>query len=830
MASLTAPPPAGVKSYAELKIMPGSPRFLTIVIAAAAGALLIQQVMLTRVFSAIVFYHFAFVAVSLTMFGLTLGAIRVFVQWRGYEQQALLEKLPSLLARSSVFSALGVAALLLPEIGIPYLDSVLLAVLVALVFFTQAFVNAGAVIAIILTRFASGVSGLYAADLAGAAVGCWMTILLLDTLGLINSMLLSAAIPGLAGWFAAYSIGQRLQPRTRMALLIAPGLLISGFVIQSTYPERLVLHTVKQRANYIVDYEAWNSYSRITVGKTEIVPPQDQTLAASAIKEAGDVPQKWILIDSNAATALTEFDGDLSKIDFMRRDITASAYALRKPEHVGVIGLGGGRDVLIARLYGARNVTGIEVNRTIFDILTGHYAEFTGFLHRRPGVTLVNDEARGYIARNKEPFDLIQVSLVDTWAAAASGAFALSENGLYTLEAWQDFWNALSPQGMLSFTRWYQPEKHVGELYRMLSLAHNLLEAQGVQHPAQHIAVATYPENHLATLVVSKSPIAPAEAARFSQELEAMGFRAIALPGTAVNGDIKQLIGEGEIPLTAGLDFSPPTDDRPFFFNMLTVSGILRQQNRHQNMLNNSAISLLLLLLAGLTIVAIALIFRPFRRETGSLKARGAGLPFAYFALIGLGFMLVEVPLIQRLSLYLGRPVLALAAVLFGLLLATGMGSAVSGRIRWSKSRMIGLNMLSVTAVALAMNSLTGSTYTWPEPGRIAMSLALTMLPGFCMGMAFPLGLAACQRRGLGDLLPWLWAVNGAASVIGSVLALVIAIFYGITAALFAAVLCYAMAYVVFRKIAAEEWEQIAMIDPPPSDEASREAATTAAV
>jgi hypothetical protein len=663
------------------------------------------------------------------------------------------------------------------------------------------------VIAIILTRFASNVSGLYAADLAGAAIGCWATILLLDGSGLINSMLMTAAIPALVGWIAAYKTGQRLQPQMRVALLIAPAFLVAGFLLQTAYPERLVLHTVKQRANYVIEFEEWNSYSRITVGKTEVTPPQDLTLTRDAIQQAGDVPQKWILIDSNAATALTAFDGDLSRIDFMRKDITASAYALRKPEHVGVIGLGGGRDVLIALLHGAPDVTGIEVNRTIFDVLTHHYSDFTGSLQRRPGVTLVNDEARGYIAREDKPFDLIQVSLVDTWAAAASGAFALTENGLYTLEAWQDFWTALSPQGMLSFTRWYHPEKHVGELYRMLSLAHHLLRAQGIENPAAHIAVAHYPENHVATLVLSKAPITPAETAGFVQRIEGMGLRVIAAPGITGNDDISGLINGGEISGATGLDFTPPTDDRPFFFNMLSFSGILselRQQNRHQNMLNNGAVSLLLLLLAGLTILATILIFRPFRQETISLEGRGAALPFAYFAFIGLGFMMVEVPLIQRLSLYLGRPVLALAAVLFGLLLATGLGSALSARVRWSSS-MIGLTTFAVAAVALSMNWLTGSTYAWQEPGRIVTSLVLTMLPGFCMGMAFPLGLAACQRRGLGDLLPWLWAVNGAASVIGSVLALVIAIFNGITAALFTAVLCYTGAYIVFRRIAGPE-------------------------
>jgi SAM-dependent methyltransferase len=261
------------------------------------------------------------------------------------------------------------------------------------------------------------------------------------------------------------------------------------------------------------------------VGRTELTPLKDLTLSTESVRKAGNVPQKVIVIDSSAATIVTGFDGNLAGVDFLRGDITAAPYVLRSPRHVGIIGLGGGRDVLIALEHGASRVTGMEVNRAIFDVLTRRYAGFAGRLHERDGVKFVNEEARGYINRTGERFDLIQVSLVDTWAATASGAFALSENGLYTLEGWRDFWRSLSDGGMLSFTRWYDPNQHVGELYRMLAMSHALLRSQGIGDPAQHIVVVAHPEHQLATLVVSKKPVTAEEASAFSHHMNETRLR-----------------------------------------------------------------------------------------------------------------------------------------------------------------------------------------------------------------------------------------------------------------------------------------------------------------
>jgi len=697
-----------------------------IVIALTAAATLMLQIMLTRVFSAMVFYHFAFAAVSLTMLGMTVGAIRAFMD-DGTSRPELHQRLTGRLAGMSVASVLTAVALLLSGLAPDGVFSVPLTATAVLVLSVAAFIGAGFVIALLLTHYASSAGTMYAADLAGAAAGCWLTIVMLDGVGLITTMAFAAFLPAAAACAVARSATLRLSRRVRFSLLAAPIALAAALVVQWGWPEQLALRTMTQRSNYAIEYEAWNSYSRITVGRTELTPLMDLTLSTEAVRKAGNVPQKVIVIDSSAATVLTGFDGDLAGVDFLRGDITAAPYALRSPRHVGVIGLGGGRDVLIALEHGASRVTGMEVNRAIFDVLTRRYAGFAGRLHERDGVTFVNEEARGYINRTGDRFDLIQVSLVDTWAATASGAFALTENGLYTLEGWRDFWRSLSDGGMLSFTRWYDPDRHVGELYRMLAMSQALLRSQGISDPAQHIVAVAHPEHQLATLVVSKSPVSADEASAFSSRMKELGFVVLAINGQRPGEDIGRLIAGGTPPWAGGLDLSPPTDDRPFFFNMLGLSGLvdeLLRRDTPRNVLNHEGVKNIFLLLAVFTMLSVALILLPLRRKRHAIRGRGAALPFAYFALIGLGFMLVEVSLIQRLSWYLGRPVLALAVVLFGLLLATGLGSAASGRVTHTRVRSIGAIALVVGIVTMALNGVTEATYSLEEPYRMAIALA----------------------------------------------------------------------------------------------------------
>ena len=224
-------------------------------------------------------------------------------------------------------------------------------------------------------------------------------------------------------------------------------------------------------------FERWNTYSRVRVtrvgrespGRLGICPPRPDAR----------VDQHHLDIDADAGTVITRYDGDIGKLAYLKDDVINAAYLVQPAADVAVVGVGGGRDILSGLLFGAKRIRGIEINPAIFEVLTEKFADFSGHLDRQPGVSLVNAEARSYINHSSERYDLVQISLIDTWAATAAGGLTLTENRLYTVEAWDDFYRALKPGGLLSVSRWYDAEKHRGEFYRLVAIAASALAAQG---------------------------------------------------------------------------------------------------------------------------------------------------------------------------------------------------------------------------------------------------------------------------------------------------------------------------------------------------------------
>ena len=201
-------------------------------------------------------------------------------------------------------------------------------------------------------------------------------------------------------------------------------------------------------------FERWNTYSRVRVTALGETVPFGWGFARTPQTK---IDQDYLDIDADASTVITRQDGDIGKLSYLKDDVINAAYLVQPPQDVAVIGVGGGRDILSALLFGAKRILGIEINPAIFEVLTDKFADFSGHLDRQPGVSLVNAEARSYINHSPDRYDLVQISLIDTWAATAAGGLTLTENRLYTVEAWDDFYRALKPGGLLSVSRWYQP-------------------------------------------------------------------------------------------------------------------------------------------------------------------------------------------------------------------------------------------------------------------------------------------------------------------------------------------------------------------------------------
>jgi hypothetical protein len=552
--------------------------------------------------------------------------------------------------------------------------------------------------------------------------------------------------------------------------------------------------------------ERWNSYSRIVAYRPSTEGAQlwspSPTLPADMLTE-----QANLNIDGAAGTTMPHFDGTKASIDFLKYDLVNVAYHLPGLRKSAVIGVGGGRDLLAAHLFGIPDITGVELNRIFVDLLLRDpfYAAFSG-VRTVPGLKLNVDDARSWFAATDQSFDLIQMSMIDTWAATGAGAFTLSENGLYTLEGWRAFTSRLTNRGVFTVSRWYNPDD-ISEAGRMIALAMATTMDAGAADPRRHVFVAT--GNSIATLVLSKAPFAAEQLAALREATSRLKFDVLIDPDAAVPpGVVGQIVGAtnrrqlDHVAESAFLDLSVSTDNRPFFFNQLRFRNIpdiiprLRRDEIGAGVMRGNLIAsiTLALILAIATLAVICTILLPLRGALRSAPPGLVGAGTAYFALIGIGFMLAEISLLQYFGVFLGHPIYAMGVCLFSLILSTGIGSLVSGRVPLNTAARITTWAVIVAAylaaAQLVLPSIFAATTAQSLPVRIAVSLAALMPAGFFMGFAFPTGMKLIEAISR-DPAPWFWGINGATGVLASVMAVMIGIAFGINVTMLLAAGCY---------------------------------------
>ena len=510
------------------------------------------------------------------------------------------------------------------------------------------------------------------------------------------------------------------------------------------------------------------------------------------------VHQLQMDIDVVAGTVMTGYDGRPESVRHLGYDITNLAYRIRRGADALVIGAGGGRDVLSALTLGARSVTAVEINRDIIRTANDMFGDFTGHLDRDPRVRFVNDEARSYVARSPERFGIVQISLIDTWAATAAGAFVLSENSLYTTEAWTTFVRHLTADGVLSVSRWYYRDSP-SEMYRTTALAVDALRQIGVTNPREHLVIvrnmnlAYRPEtpDGVGTLLVSARPFTAAELSEIDHIADELRFEVMFTPARSVDATFDRLTGPEARAFqnSYSLRINPPTDDSPFFFNMLRWRDIFSlsvlEAGKQSN--NLKAVATLGILLGTVLVLTAGCILVPLWVSRTHVAFAETGPLLAFFICIGLGFMLVETSQMQRLIIALGHPIYALTVVLFALLLSSGLGSYLTAGIEPDRAGPSGSRRLLLLVVILAIfgavtPAVVRATAAASTPARILAAVALLFPAGLVMGMAFPLGMKLATRRAAA-LTPWLWGLNGAASVLASVLSICIALTWSISAA-----------------------------------------------
>jgi hypothetical protein len=460
-----------------------------------------------------------------------------------------------------------------------------------------------------------------------------------------------------------------------------------------------------------------------------------------------------------------------------------------------------------AHLFGVPDITGVELN-SIFINLHTHNPFYTNFsnLIALPNLKLHVDDARSWFASTKEKFDLVQMSMIDTWAATGAGALSLSENGLYTLEGWRAFLKAINDDGILTVSRWYDPG-NVNETGRMISLATAALLDAGVNDARPHLFVARTAK--IATLLLSKAPFTAEKLRVLHDCVRNLGFGVVLAPDQPPESEILRAITQSRdlaalnrVVDAAYLDLSVPTDNRPFFFNQLRFSHIPDAMRRLLNKTlarsverGNLLASVALILILCISIVAVVTtILVPLKGAARESSRPLVAVGSLYFSLIGMGFMLAEIALLQRFSLYLGHPIYSLGVCLFSLILASGVGSLTSERLKLdARVKLLvwgSIVVIYLLAMERILPAVIDSTTDQERLVRIGISLAAIMPLGFLLGFAFPTGMRLVAGID-GRPAPWFWGINGATGVLASVLGVMFSMAMGINVTLLISALCY---------------------------------------
>ena len=510
-------------------------RFYTGLFVVTACTLMLQVVQ-TRILSVVAWYHLAFFAISMAMFGLTAGAVWLYLRRERYTQDTLSYHL----SHYSTAFAVSIAASLLVQLTLsPIVARSLsalwtwmeLALCIAVPFFFS-----GVVVSLALTRSPFPIGKVYGVDLFGAASGCLGALLLLNiTDGPSAVLLIAMGAAAGAVSFAGSGIGTAPTPRPMLDGLLRHrvaifALLAFGGLLNGTTYYGLQPLSVKGRfedgSSHI--YRQWNTFSRVAVTGEWTGRPHMWGPSARFSEQNAQVTQRFLEIDGDAGTVAYRFSGNLADVDFLKYDVTTLAYHLPGRARVAIVGVGGGRDILSAAVFGSRDITGIEINPAFVRLLTyaPGYADFTN-LGRIDGLRLAVDDGRSWLAGSQRKFDLIQMSLIDSWAATSAGAFSLSENGLYTVEAWRIFLDRLSEKGVLTVSRWYDTE-NPAETGRLLSLAVAALMEAGVAAPERHIFLAA--SERIATIVVARQPFSAADLAALHGATAYYQFRELVAP------------------------------------------------------------------------------------------------------------------------------------------------------------------------------------------------------------------------------------------------------------------------------------------------------------
>jgi len=772
----------------------GAARWLLAGIALIALATIFFEVLLTRLFAVTLWYHFGFFAISLALMGTATAAVLCFVmpeRLAGASHRRVLQACACAFAVTVPLAVWVHLHTSLPGLGVGLAFYAAFALQIVLFFIP--FVFSGLCISISLYRYAAKINTVYAFDLAGAAAGSLLVVPLLFRLsGPSLVFFVSATAMVAAACYARTAFPSR-------AASIAGVAVFGALVFLNDSLGILAIERVKsydpgeiQAAETTPVYEKWSPVSRVAV-----YPP----------KRPGPNESMQVTADAGAPTVLRKFDGDFSKIDTVKRDSRQAVHALRHDADVLVIGSAGGQDVIAALSANQKHVTAVEINPVTVDLVTNRFADYIGNVFSDPRVTLHLQEGRNFAAGSTDLYDVIQITMIDSWAGAAAGAYIFNENSLYTVDAIEDYLEHLKPGGILSMTRYLDWD----EVLRLTNTMIEELQEDGVANIPGRLVVIAEPKKgfHRATVLLKNGIFTEDEVATLKALRATNHSTIVHAPFTAdaefdatpaaknvrvVINLMESAAARAALLATYPANISPTTDDRPYFFFTSHLRDAFNPPPS-QHAARRLAMPILYSMLGLFSLLAVFTVFIPLQLHSGkAIRQVPNRIRFmTYFAMLGMGYMLVEISMIQRLTVFLGHPTHSFVLVLTSLLLSSGIGSYLSGRFPATRRTLMSLLGI-VVAITLAYSLFLYEQFidlmALPTAARFTMAVPVIVLPGLYMGMAFPVGMQIV-RQSHPAFVPWGWGVNGAFSVLASIVAIVLSLNVGLKATLLMGVFCY---------------------------------------
>ncbi|STY28010.1 Predicted spermidine synthase with an N-terminal membrane domain [Legionella wadsworthii] len=767
-------------------------------------AILIVEITLTKIFSVTLWYHFSYFVISLAMFGMGFGGLLIYhlEEQFQYEKSKNLYLLSIALAISIILSLYAVLSYHLPD---TFNWQSLLQFVCVYILCTSPFVLSSMILSVLFLNWPEKSNVIYSFDLQGAAIGCLGCVLLISYFTAPQVLLIASFICVVA------AILFELPLLRIPSLIFLFGMLILIYIGNSLF--QITQTKNYSELEYVKIFEKWSPLSRITVSP-EIYFKGLQNVSpfgwgiSSTYKQKHPFTQLWIQQDASAITPIVPFDGDFNKVDFLKYDITAIPYYLKKNPDVFVLGVGGGRDILTALAFNSHHITGVDIHPVIVDLLQNKFSGYVGHIYQNDKVHIEVSEGRTYLELKKKTYDIIQIPLIDSWAATVAGAFAMAENSIYTIEAFKTYLKYLKPNGILSVSRFYfKPDN---QTIKIILLARAALEQSGITSPERNIVVVKNRGNNIdvATVLVQKEPFSLEQIHEIKKITHQFAFEIIYLPSDVHNEPLfqKALTSKNLNRFFQNYyyDIRPTTDDRPFFFQMLyfsKVKDLLTGKKITGQVFNYFGVAILFILLIISSILVLLFYFLPLLFSKTSKKP--PLLWGLYFALLGLGFMLVEIPTLQLGSVYLGGPTYGLSVGLFCLLFFGGMGSILNNYSQ--KERMLQVLKRSLFFVVMLaiilpfyLHWLMWITFGYNWYFKLVLIILILIPIGFCMGVALPSGLRLARDLHR-ESIPWFWALNGAFSVLGSIIAMAISMTFGYSCTMVLASALYLFTWVLIK-------------------------------